>query len=112
MNEGSVETPPPPPSGAGADVITPDKGKDPILILVLALFLGPVAYFVYGQWQKGLAAVGAWIVMLALAVATCGIGGFLFLPLAIAVVVDAYMQATLLKEGRSLGQWTFFKNHV
>ncbi len=111
MTEGPPETPPIPP-GQAQDVITPDKGKDPILILVLALFVGPVAYFVFGQWQKGLAGVAAWLAGLALAVVTCGIGGILFLPLAIAIVVDAYMQANLLKEGHTIGQWTFFSNHL
>ena len=113
MNEGPVETPPPPPPpSSSSDVITPDQGKDPILILVLALFLGGVAYFVFGQWQKGLAAVGAWLLAIAIAVVTCGIGLILLLPLAVAIVVDAYMQANLLKEGHSIGQWTFFSNHL
>ncbi len=112
MTEGPPETPPPPPPGPSQDVITPDQAKDPILILILALLVGGVAYFVFGQWQKGIAAVAAWLAAMAFAVVTCGLGMILFLPLAIAIVVDAYMQANLLKEGHTIGQWTFFSNHV
>jgi hypothetical protein len=93
---------------ANENLITPDRAKDPILILILALFLGAIAYFVLGQWQKGLVAIALWIVGLVVAVVTCGVGAILFPPIAIAIVIDAYMQASTLKSGKPIGQWTFF----
>ena len=106
--------PPPPPPAAHPDpnIIPPDGAKDPVLILLLALFLGAIAYFVLGQWQKGLAGVVAWLCGLAFAIVTCGIGIVVYIPLAITFVVDAYMQADLLKKGHPIGQWTFFSQHA
>ena len=62
-----LETPPPPeqppstpPSGGGPDapqdpnIILPENAKDPVVILIVALFFGPIGYFVMNQWQKGL----------------------------------------------------------
>jgi hypothetical protein len=94
------------------NIIQPTDAKDPVLILIVAFFLGGIAYFLMGQWQKGLAALGAWVVAIVVAVVTCGLGVVLFFPLAVAIVVDAYMQAKLLKDGHPVGQWTFFGNHV
>jgi hypothetical protein len=93
-------------------VIPPTNAKDPILILILALFLGGIAYFVVGQWQKGLVAIAVWFCGIIFAIITCGIGSLLFFPLAIAIVIDAYMQASILKAGQPIGQWTFFSSHV
>jgi hypothetical protein len=94
------------------DVIQPQGAKDPILILILSLFLGPIAYFITGQWQKGLAGIGAWIVGVALTIVTCGIGTILMVPLGVIVVIDSYMQSKSLKEGHPIGQWTFFGKHL
>jgi hypothetical protein len=108
-------TPPPPPlppPPVDPNAIPPTDPKDPILILILAVFLGGIAYFVIGQWQKGIAAVAAWLTAIALVVVTCGVGIILYMPLIIAIVVDAYMQADLLKKGRTIGQWTFFGTHL
>jgi hypothetical protein len=102
-----------PPIGApSSDIIPPDNAKDPILILILALFLGGIAYFVIGQWQKALVAIALWICGFVFVVMTCGIGSVLFFPVAIAIVVDAYMQADALKSGHPIGQWTFFGSHA
>jgi hypothetical protein len=108
-------TPPPPPSyppPADPNVIPPTDPKDPILILILAFFLGPVAYFVIGQWQKGIAGVAAWLTAVVIVFITCGLGMVIYMPLIIAIVIDAYMQADLLKKGHSIGQWTFYNNHL
>ena len=108
-------TPPPPPPyvpPADPNIIPPTDPKDPILILILAVFLGGIAYFVIGQWQKGIAAVAAWLTALVIVVVTCGLGILIYMPLIIAIVIDAYMQADLLKKGHSIGQWTFFNTHV
>lgn len=103
-----------PSGGGGADpnVISPEKAKDPIVILILALFLGGIAYFVLGQWQKGLSAIALWIGGIIFALVTCGVGAMLFFPVAVLIVVDAYMQARILKDGQPIGQWTFFSNHA
>ncbi len=92
--------------------ISPADPKDPILILILALFLGPVAYFVYGQWQKGLAGLLLHICLIVFAIMTCGVGAMLFPLAAVAILIDAYMQAKVLSEGKALGQWTFFTSHL
>lgn len=108
-------TPPPPPPYVpppDPNIIPPTDPKDPILILILAVFLGGIAYFVIGQWQKGIAAVAAWLTALVIVVVTCGLGILIYMPLIIAIVIDAYMQAELLKKGHSIGQWTFFNAHV
>jgi hypothetical protein len=106
---------PPPPQPlppVDPNAIPPTDPKDPILVLILAVFLAGIAYFVIGQWQKGIAAVAAWLTALALVVVTCGVGLVLYMPLVIAIVVDAYMQADLLKKGHTVGQWTFFGTHL
>jgi hypothetical protein len=100
----------PGPSGSSQDVIPPSQAKDPILMTVLALFW--VGYFFYGQWQKGLAAIGLAVVLFVLSVITCGIGTFLFLPATVVIMVDTYLQSESLKKGFSLGQWTFFQQHL
>lgn len=94
-------TPPP-------DQISPSTAKDPVLLLVLAFLLGGLAYFVLGQWQKGLAASALWVCSLAFAIITCGIGSTVFFPVWLLTVVDVYMQAKVLKDGSPIGQWTFF----
>jgi hypothetical protein len=93
-------------------VIPPTEAKDPVLVLVVALFLGGIAYFLIGQTQKGIAAVAAWLAAIVLAIVTCGVGIVIYLPLVVAIVVDAYMQAKALKDGHPIGQWTFFGNHL
>jgi hypothetical protein len=108
----STEPPRVPPSPASTNVIHPTEAKDPILILVLAFFLNGISYFVVGQWQKGIAAMGVWIVAIIVALITCGLGSLLFAPLHVAIVLDAYMQAKCLKDGFPIGQWTFFSNHL
>jgi len=94
------------------NIIPPSEAKDPILILILALFLGGIAYFVLGQWQKGIAAVALWLCGLVLVFVTCGFGLFVYLPMLICFVIDAYMQAKALKDGHPIGQWTFFATHM
>jgi hypothetical protein len=102
-----------PPAGArDPNVIPPTAAKDPVLVLVLALFLGGIAYFVIGQWQKGLAGVAAWLCALALTFITCGVGIVFYLPLVVAIVIDAYLQAKCLTDGHPIGQWTFFSSHL
>ena len=94
-------------------VIQPSrKPTDPVLVLVLAFFLGGISYFVVGQWQKGISTLAVWLCLLVVAVLTCGFGTILFVPVHIAIVIDAYMQAKALQEGHAVGQWSFFSNHL
>ena len=81
-------------------------------MLVLALFLGGITYFLFGQWQKGAASLGALVVAIILTIVTCGVGVIILVPLQIAVVIDAYMQNKALSEGHTLGHWTFFDKHL
>ena len=115
-NVGGSYTPPPPPPGGGPTVPPPPGGgtpliypstppKDPILILVLNLILICVGYFIYGQWQKGVAAIVAAIVI---GLPTCGLG---FGLVAVLTAVDGYLQAQQLQAGFPIAQWTFFKDH-
>ena len=109
-NTGGSYTPPPPsggaPAGGGGELIHPTSpAKDPILILVLNLLFVCVGYFIYGQWQKGIAAL---VAALVIGVPTCGLGVG---AVAIATAVDGFMQAQQLQQGFPLGHWTFFKDH-
>lgn len=112
----STFPPEPPPQGTPPvvrpDLIPPSQAKDPIMVLIVALFLWGVAYFVIGQWQKGIVGVGAWLLVISLTIATCGVGILLYLPFQVAIVIDAYLQAQELKQGRPIGQWTFFSQHL
>ncbi len=103
-----------PPSSQPPDpnVIHPSQARDPILILIISLFLGGISYFVLGQWQKGLAALALWLAGIVFAILTCGIGVLFFFPIAVAIVIDVYMQAKTLKDGRPIGQWTFFGGYA
>jgi hypothetical protein len=81
---------------------------DPVIVLVVAIFLAPVAYFLYGQVQKGIGGIVLYVALLILSILTCGVLAVLFTPLHVLVIVDAYMQAKLLKDGRAIRQWTYF----
>jgi hypothetical protein len=106
--------PPPPPHESCAplppDAIRPERAKDPIVILLIALFLGGISYFVLGQWQKGLVGIAIWICGVVLSILTCGIGSILMIPVVVLLAIDAYSQASLLKNGHVIGQWTFFSH--
>jgi hypothetical protein len=118
--EPSSPTPPhqppmqPPPAAAprNPNVITPDQAQNPILVLVLAILLGPIAYFVIGQWQKGLAGVFVMLWAFIIMIITCLLGFVIFFPLGVVIVIDVYMQANLLHRGHSIGHWTFFGSHL
>jgi hypothetical protein len=94
-----------PTPGGGGDIIRPSQPpKDPVLVCVLNLLVaGGVGSIIIGQKVKGIVAI---VVCLALAIPTCGAGSLLVAAVA---AVDGYMQAMLLKEGKSIGQWTFFQ---
>lgn len=100
---------PPPPGGqppAGTELIYPSAPpKDPILILILNLIFCVIGYFIIGQWQKGIAAL---VAALVIGVPTCGLG---IGAVAIACAIDGFMQAQQLQEGHPIAQWTFFKDH-
>lgn len=100
--------PPPPASGAkgGAPVPSPQPPKDPVLIAILNLLvLGCVGYFLMNQKMKGIVAVVAWI----LGLGTCGI---VSLIVCVVAAIDGYQQAQQQQAGFTLGEWTFFKDHL
>ncbi|HEY0159643.1 MAG TPA: hypothetical protein VGF28_20310 [Thermoanaerobaculia bacterium] len=112
FDQGSSYTPPPPPptpppaGGGGGDVIYPaTPPKDPILVLILNLFLAGVGSIILGQKTKGIVAIVTWFII---AIPTCGAGSGL---VAIVMAVDGYLQAQQLQQGRPVGQWTFFSDH-
>ena len=109
MSNSSYTPPPPSPNtgGGGGDLVPPSNPpKDPILILLLNLFLfGGVGYIVMGQKTKGIVAI---ITALVIAIPTCGAGSLLIGAFG---AVDGYLQAQQLKAGFPVGQWTFFNDH-
>ena len=109
MPTGTTPPPPPAPPASGGDIVYPQQPpKDPILILVLNLFVaGCVGYFMMGQKNKGIVAVIAFVI--GLVPPLCGTVSML---VAIVAAIDGYMQAQHLQAGRPVRQWTFFGNHA
>ena len=97
----------PPAPGKGGQIIQPQQPpKDPIIILVLNLIVaGCLGYFMIGQKMKGIIALIAWLVLI---IPTCGAGSGL---IAVVAAIDGFMQATALKEGHPIAEWTFFNDH-
>jgi hypothetical protein len=108
--------------------IDPSRAASEALVLVVAIVggvvgLGWIAYFFFGQWQKGV--VSAALVMipapliLVFGVLTCGLAWLLLpiyvvllVPLVIANVIDAHLQNRCLRQGFAIGQWTLFDRHL
>lgn len=111
MSTNYTPPPPPPPSspvpGGGGELVYPtNPPKDPVLILLLNLFLfGGVGYLIMGQKTKGIVAI---VTALIIAIPTCGAGS---LVIGVLGAVDGYLQAMQLKAGHPVGQWTFFNDH-
>jgi len=106
---GTTPPPPPPVAPAGGDIIPPQQPpKDPILILVLNLFVaGCVGYFMIGQKNKGIVAIIAWVI--GLVPPLCGtVSGLV----SIVAAIDGYLQAQQLQQGHSVRQWSFFNDHA
>ena len=109
MPTGTTPPPPPPVAPAGGDIIPPQQPpKDPILILVLNLFVaGCVGYFMIGQKNKGIVAIIAWVI--GLVPPLCGtVSGLV----SIVAAIDGYLQAQQLQQGRPVRQWSFFNDHA
>jgi hypothetical protein len=105
--------PPPvpvPPGAPRGDLIPPSQAKDPVLACALGLLW--LGYFLYGQWQKGIAAIGLWLMLFIVSILTCGAGFVLYPAVTVAIMIDTYLQAENLKNGHAIGQWTFFKQHA
>jgi hypothetical protein len=74
--------------------------KNPILALILNLCIifVPVGHFYIGQWQK---AIVLWIII--------WIVPIIGVPIVwIVGIIDVFMQASALKNGKTIGHWTFF----
>lgn len=81
----------PPATTGGSDLETND-----ILAIVLAFFLPGIGQLLLGQQVKGL-------VILALAIFTCSMGGLI----SVASLLDAFLVAKATKR-RQVGEWEFF----
>src|SRR5512141_1623854 len=93
---GDYTTPPPPAGGGGggsALIMPSTPPKDPIITLVLSLLIVCVGYFYIGQWQKGVAAI---VAALVIGIPTCGLGVG---AVAIFAGIDGFMQAQQLQQG-------------
>jgi len=122
---GATPPPPPPPPNfpppggpmVPSDLVYPTQPpKDPVLAVILNLLFGGAGYFYIGQWQKGLVGVITTFVLLVMTLLLLGVCvGVFLLPvcvgLAIFLAFDVHKQATLLRSGITLGQWTFFNDH-
>lgn len=105
MTEPVVTPPSPPGAPPGGDAVSaaPLTPRDAAL---LNLFFIAAAYFVIGQWRKGLAAL---VVAAVVVVVTLGYA----LPLvAILTAFDGYLQTALLARGTAVGQWTWFNRQL
>ena len=77
---------------------------DPILVLFLNLVPGGGwGYLFLRQWAKAIIAI---VIYVPVAIITWGPGAVL---LSIITAIDAYLQAKQLDAGRTIGQFTFFK---
>lgn len=99
------------------DLIPPtNPPKDPMLAVILNLLLTGVGYIYIGQWQKGIVALFGGIVLASVTILLLSVCiGVVLLPFCIALPVfvcfDVHKQATLLRYGYTLGQWTFLDQH-
>jgi hypothetical protein len=80
---------------------------DPVAIFGLSLLpFSAIGYVLIDQRKKAAVAALLWIILLA--PPSCGTASGL---ISIAAAIDGYLQARLLQQGKSLGQWTFFNGH-
>jgi hypothetical protein len=122
----SYSPPPPPPPAPGPyrsldDIHPTNPPKDPalaVILNVLPTFFGfyGIGYFYIGQWQKGLVGIfGGWMLLVMTVILITFCIGIFLVPVCITMVVltavDIHKQTSLLREGRVIGQWTFFSNH-
>lgn len=106
MNPGSSTPPPPTGAKGGAVIPPPNPPKESWLIALLNLIVaGGLGYILMGQKMKGIVAIVIYLVLLPL---TCGTGSAV---LAVLTAIDGYMQGELQKQGKNLGEWTFFNDH-
>lgn len=85
------------------NVVTPDKlVVEPAVAVVLTFLLVGLGQMINGQVAKGLVILFCHI---AFAVFTIGLSA---LPVFVLICMDAYKCAQALKEGRSIGKWSFF----
>lgn len=103
----------PPQAGPGIpDRISPENPPDVVVVVILGVFLGPIAYFVNGQWQKGVVGILIYLGLLLFSLVTCGLGSILFFPAHLFAILDSYFQTKHLRDGFPISQWTFFTSHL
>jgi uncharacterized membrane protein len=78
----------------------------PVNAFVFNLLVGGcLGYFLLGQKQKGIAALIAFLILIPVTWCTGS------MVLAMLAAVDGYMQAAHVRDGKAIGQWTFFNGH-
>ena len=90
--------------------------KNPVVALILNLCLGwiGIGYFYMGQWQKGVACILLFVVVNVIFVIPVvgwmigGVIGVIRFAVYIAIIIDAFMQAQVMKDGGAVAHWTFF----
>ena len=95
-----TDVPPPAPRPGGGN-------PDPVVISILNLFSGGAGYLVLGQKMKGIAAIALCVILLF--PPSCGV---LSGVVAVITAIDGYRQAEQLQQGRPIGQWTWFRQHL
>jgi hypothetical protein len=86
---------------------SPEKAFDPVFICILNLFLGGAGYLVVGQKIKGIVAIALCLILLF--PPSCGTLSGVVAAIA---AVDGYLQAEQVQQGKAIGPWTFFHNHL
>jgi predicted amidophosphoribosyltransferase len=78
------------------------KSQEPWLMALLSFLITGLGQMIMGQVKKG----AAWLIGgFFLAIFTAGISIFIIIPL---VVIDAFLIAKKIKEGKQVGEWEFF----
>lgn len=84
------------------NAVTPDKlVVEPVVAVLLSFLIAGLGQMINGQVGKGFAILGAMIFLSIVSFGTFSI------PVLILICVDAYMSANALKQGRSIGKWSF-----
>jgi TM2 domain-containing membrane protein YozV/RNA polymerase subunit RPABC4/transcription elongation factor Spt4 len=79
-----------------------EKAKEPWLMALLSFFITGLGQMILGQVKKG----AVWLIGgFLLALFTAGFSALIIIPL---VVIDAFLIAKKMKEGKEVGEWEFF----
>ncbi|MBN1892461.1 MAG: zinc ribbon domain-containing protein [Clostridiales bacterium] len=84
------------------NAVTPDKlVVEPVVAVLLTFLIAGLGQMINGQVGKGFAMLGALIFLSIVSLGTFSLPGFIL------ICIDAYMSANALKQGRTIGKWSF-----